>query len=88
MNIHVHIYVSIYSALDGSDYTMLTMDVLFSAGAENMHTECVNISITNDNLLERNETFTVQLTSADLDVLTPDSMTYITITSEDGKMVN
>ena len=80
--------MSLYSALDGSDYTMLTMDVLFSAGADNMRTECVNISITNDSLLERNETFTVQLTSADLDVLTPDNMTYITITSEDGKMVD
>ena len=71
-------------ALAGSDYTMLYLAVLFPTGAQDNHTQCVNVSITNDDLLEISETFTVQLTSADQDILTPDSMTDIIITSEDG----
>ena len=76
-----------YLALVGYDYTMLSMNIRFPVGARHNDMECVDVSITDDNVLESNETFILELTSTDLSVLTIDNITVITITSEDGNII-
>ena len=67
---------------------MLSMNIRFPVGARHNDMKCVDVSITDDNMLESNETFILELTSTDLSVLTNDNITVITITSEDGKIYN
>jgi large repetitive protein len=50
------------STAEASDFTQNTAQVSFISGASNGATQPINFTITNDRLLEGNETFTVSLT--------------------------
>ncbi len=48
------------------DYMPVSMDFMFSAGASDGASHCLNVNIIDDtNALEGNETFTVTLTTSD-----------------------
>jgi len=54
------------------------------SGAFNGSMECANISIVNDNRLEENETFDIELTSSDPAVVLGNDVTTTTIIDDDG----
>ena len=76
--------VNLSSAVEHSDYTSISSDIVFLSGSTNSTPECVNINITDDAALEGNQTFTVTLTTSDPDVLLGNDMTVITIEDNDG----
>ncbi len=76
--------IEIFPAVDGSDYTHVSTLMTFISGATNSAVQCVDISILEDDALEGNQTFTVTLTTPDLDVMLGNDMNTITITDNDG----
>ena len=71
------------TALDYFDYTRVSSNIIFPSGSVNA-IRCVDISVINDNALERSQTFTVTLYAPDPDVMYPNNMTTVTITDDDG----
>ena len=67
-----------------SDYTSVSSDEVFTTGSTDNDTRCVNITIEDDEALERDETFTVTLTTSDPNVMLGQDMTTITIVDNDG----
>ena len=47
--------------------------------------QCINITITDDNILEAAETFSIVLSTSEAHVMLGNSVTFITITDDDGK---
>ncbi len=62
------------------------MVLTFSSGASDSDTECMNVTIMDDDALEADETFSVTLTTSDDDVNVVNSMTTVTITDIDSKL--
>ncbi len=62
------------------------MVLTFSSGASDNDTECMNVTIMDDDALEAEETFSVTLTEQDDDVDVENNMTKVTITDNDGKL--
>ena len=86
----IHYYQSmIYSfpttALSGTDYEAVTSDVIFATRSSDGDEECVNITILEDDALETSETFTVTLTTSDLDVMIDTNVTTVIILDNDGE---
>ena len=73
----------IYHYTDPKDYTSAETDLTFTPESSRL---CVNIPITNDTVVEGNETFTVTVTSNDTTVQTgPNSNSTVTIIDNDGR---
>lgn len=68
-----------------ADYVGLSTTVTFPAGSVDNDTQCLNVSITDDDIaVEGDETFNVTLTESDDGVMTGDSMQIITIMDDEG----
>ena len=74
------------SAVAGSDYAeVMSMTFTISSGStDGDMSECLDVSITDDALVEGNETFTVQLVVTTAGVTTGNDMTTVTITDNEG----
>lgn len=71
------------SKIAGEDYTMVMMDLTFNSDNSR---GCVEVPITDDNLLEENETFTVTLTTEDTSAMLGNpTMTTVTLLASDCK---
>ena len=72
--------------MDPFDYTSVNSDRMFVTGSADGATECVNISIIDDNALEATQTFSVILSTMDPAdaVMIAVNITYITIIDNDG----
>ena len=69
------------------DPTQLT--VFFEAGSVNGDTDCINITILDDDALEGDHSFTVSLNPPDFPVtLTTPSSSPVNITDNDGKQLH
>ena len=76
-----------FSAMKSSDFTLLSTNLTFLRGSTDSTLECVSISITDDALLEGNQTFTVTLTTSDPDVLLGNNVTVVTIEDNDSVLL-
>jgi hypothetical protein len=56
-----------------------------AVGSQDGNIECVDIFIVDDGALERNETFTLEITTSDPVVLLGNNVTTITIIDNEGK---
>ena len=86
-NMSLHIIVLLGSAKADDDYTMISMDLTFPVNSEDGATQCLNVTVLMDFLVEGNETFTVTLTlmTAELGVTLGDTtLTNVTITDNEG----
>ncbi len=63
------------------DFTDVSTTLTFTSGDTSM---CVEVTITMDNLLEDDETFSVLATSMDPSVVFTNNQTLVTITSNGG----
>ena len=61
--------MNIGTAIAGSDYVAVSETLVFPTGSVDGNSECINITITNDEIFEAEETFTVTLTVITADVL-------------------
>ncbi len=73
-------------ATAGSDFNDTSMVLTFSSGASDSDTECMNVTIIEDEALEANQTFSVTLTTSDDDVDVVNNMMTVTITDNDSKL--
>ena len=69
------------AALAGSDYIGVSSDEVLNSASKH---RCVNITILEDSVFHGNQTFTVNLTALDPNVLLETSATVITIVEDDG----
>ena len=67
-----------------SDYSSGYFQEMFISGSANNATQCVNISIVDDDALEGNQTFLLSLTTSDSRVIVGTNLTTITIKDNDG----
>jgi len=82
-NIIIH-FVLIFAARAGRDYISVVSLETFAPGSMDNDTECVDISIVDNDALEEEETFGVTVTSQDPSVLLGINAT-VTITDDDGQ---
>ena len=77
-----------FLTVEGDDFTVsdpTDMDVFFAAGSVNGNTDCINITILDDDALEGDHSFTVSLNPPDLPVkLSTPSSSPVTITDNEG----
>ena len=73
---------SLSSAIAGSDYMPVSMDVVFPVGTSNGGMQCINVTIIDDSTMEGDETFTVTLTTSSPVVTLGNAVTTITIDGE------
>ena len=75
--------VSIWPLLSpaGSDYTAITMSVTFEAGSTRA---TVNVQITDDNVVESEEDFTVVLSSSESNVMIGEYTATVSVLDNDG----
>ncbi len=62
------------------------MVLAFSSGASDGDTECLTVTIKDDDVLEADQSFNVILTEQDDDVKAINNMTTVTITDNDSKL--
>ena len=74
-------------ALAGSDFINIMSDEVFPSESDIDAEVCVDITLLPEDPLERDEIFTVLLTTTDPDVILGINMTTITIDNDDGKVV-
>ena len=80
-NLHIHL---LHTATDFTLPIDSTM-IIFESGVTN-NTQCVDISIMNDNSLESSEFFSVILSSSDPDVDIDNGVATIVIIDDDGML--
>ena len=78
-------YLLEFPSSDGVDYYSVSGEFVFSAGSTDGDSECVDVGIINDDVLEATEFFTFALSTNDsaVDLCVPDADVYII--DEDGK---
>ena len=76
------------SAVEDSDYTSISSDIVFLSGSTDGTSQCVHITIIDDIALEGNQTFTVTLMTSDPDVRLGNDVTVITIEDNDCTYVS
>ena len=69
-------------AVSPSDYTLDTTALTFPAESTDM--QCANITITDDDVFEGDETFTLTIDVTTAGVMATMTMTTVTITDNDG----
>ena len=78
----------IFPTVDGEDFSVADpaqLNVFFEAGSVNGDTDCINITILEDNALEGDHSFTVSLNPPAAPVkLTTPSSSPVTITDNEG----
>ena len=74
------------TAIVHQDYFGNLSNLTFSAGSADGNAVCAQVYIRDDQALERNQTFTVTVTSLDLAVITGRNLTIITIIDNDGEL--
>ena len=79
MHTYVFIRYTIGSAVVSSDYEPVSSSLMFPAGSINGSTQCINITITDDGVLEADETFTVTLTTMTPRVIVGNGQTTVSI---------
>lgn len=74
----------------GEDYEVVSMNLTFSCGSMDNATQCLYVMITNDTLVEGDETFAVALTltTTELGVTTGNDMTAVIIMDNEGQLLN
>ncbi len=72
------------TAMLGLDYVAVASTLTFTSGFTDNDVTCAVVGIIDDSALERNQTFTVTLTTPDPDVMLGTDMTTVTITDNDG----
>ena len=60
---------------------------MFPAGSIYGSTQCIDITITDDEVLEADEIFTVTLTTTTPRVIVGNGQTAVTITADEGRLV-
>ena len=80
---HMQLF-SVSAMNDDTDYSSVSMDIIFPEGSMDGDTLCINISITDDMTLEGDETFIVTLTVSSGDIIEENNMTTITIIDNEG----
>ena len=60
------------------------MEISFPEGSRDGNTQCINVPITDDMALERNETFILSMTVTDGNATVGNTVITVTITSDDG----
>ena len=76
------------AALSDSDYASFSSTKIFPIGSSNGATQCMNIKILDDNVLEANEYFTVTLGTIDSDLALGIAIGIITITDNDSELLS
>ena len=72
----------------GSDFmSPSSFDLVFVAGSQSRSTVCAQISIINDDCVEEQEIFYVNLTTSDNDVQFKIGSAYVRILDNDGKFL-
>ena len=77
----------------GLDYPVRTVSVEFPVGSAVGHTECANLSVTADGLVEADESFSVHASISSLDStrfvseLQPSAKVEVIIRDDDGKFI-
>jgi hypothetical protein len=71
--------------LAGLDYTSISSDEVFLSGSIDGDNMCVDIILLPEDPMERDETFTVILTTADPDVTLATNVITITIDNDESK---
>jgi hypothetical protein len=71
--------------LAGLDYTSISSDEVFLSGSIDGDNVCVDITLLPEDPMERDETFTVTLTTTDPGVTLGTNVTTITIDNNEGK---
>ena len=70
---------------DDGDFSGATLSAMFESGSVAGDVRCVNVSIVNDNFVEFDEVFAVELrTQSNLDTVIGDTDISITIVDDDG----
>ena len=70
------------------DYTLVNSLLNFTSGSSNNATKCQDITISDDIVIEDNQTFTVTLSTTDPDVLLGESLLTISIIDNDGQFIH
>ena len=81
-----HWILSIWYSLAGSDYENTTSQLTFIAGSFNLDTVEASIAITNDQSFEKDEIFTVHLTSEDR-VIIHENYTDVLILDDESEWI-
>ena len=76
--------LSLASAIADADYGMANMDLTFPTNSGINNTQCLDVTITEDTVLEGAETFTVTLTTADTVVMLGNNEITVTIIDNEG----
>ena len=79
-----HLLNSPFTYTDGSDYTSIIEDAPFPAGSTSGDMQCVNISIIDDFAYEKNESFSVHISSEE-EVYVPDPYVGVVIADDEGE---
>ena len=76
--------------MNGSDYEAISTTTTFAAGSTDAETQCLNVTITEDALVEGDETFIVTMTllTTGVGVTTENDMSAITVMDNEGTTVN
>ena len=75
------------SAVGGSDYTPVSRELTVPRGAyDGDNSQCVDVNIIDDSALEGDETFAVELTTANTVVMLGNNETAISISDNDSKI--
>jgi hypothetical protein len=69
----------------GLDYTSITSHEVFLSGSSDGSNECVNITLLPEDPMDRDETFTLTLTTTDPGVTLGTNVTIITIDNNESK---
>ena len=83
MSVHI-----IVTAVAGSDYTPVSMPLEFPAGSSHGDTQCIDVVILDNSILEDNETFTVMLDVITSHVMEGTSLTTVTIHDNDSEYMH
>ena len=78
------IIIKVQTATDISDYSNGYFNKKFPSGSVDNATQCVDISVVDDDSLEGNQTFWLSLMTSDPNVFVGTNMTAITIIDNDG----
>ena len=85
VSISVENLYTVRATTPDSDYISLSSSTLvFPDGSNNGDIQCIDIVITDDEILERNEVFTVSLNAVTQNVMAVNAMTAVTIIDDDG----
>ena len=66
------------------DYTNSSMEISFPEGSRYGNAQCLNVPVTDDMALEGDETFILSMTVTAGDATVGNTVTTVTITSDDG----